>query len=492
MIRRLALTVVVASLAFGWLSFDVVRAQDTRAVIAEASRAMGVETLNTVEYTATGFDFALGQAYNPSSPWPKFINKSYTRAVDFRTPASKVDRVRMQGENPPRGGGQQPVIGEQPQSQTIMVNATTPWAQQLEIWMLPHGFIRAATANNATLATQTVDGRRYRVLTFTGQNKAKVNGYLNDQGLVERVETWIDNAYLGDMLFEAVYSDYRDFGGVKFPMKIVQRQGGYPIFDLAVADVKPNAAVTIQPAQGRGGGGGGGAAAGGAGAAPSVPTEKIADGVFLILGGYAALAVDFRDYIVVLEGPQSEARANQIIAEAKRLIPGKPIRYVVNTHHHIDHSSGLRTFVDEGATVVTHEINKTYFERLFALPHTLAPDRLEQSKRKATFETVADRKVMTDGNHVIELHHIRGSGHNEGLIVAYFPKEKLLVQADMYNPPPQPPAAAPPSISPYTANLAENLDRLKLDVQRIVPIHYPADNRSVSLAEFMKMAGRGN
>src|SRR6187431_1587082 len=156
MIRRLALTVVVASLAFGWLSFDVVRAQDTRAVIAEASRAMGVETLNTVEYTATGFDFALGQAYNPSSPWPKFINKSYTRAVDFRTPASKVDRVRMQGENPPRGGGQQPVIGEQAQSQTIVVDANTPWVQQLEIWMMPHGFLKAATTNKATVKQQTI------------------------------------------------------------------------------------------------------------------------------------------------------------------------------------------------------------------------------------------------------------------------------------------------------------------------------------------------
>src|SRR5262245_60110352 len=306
--RRFARTVLVTSLALGLLALAVVRAQGARSVIADASKAMGVDTLNTVEFTATGFDFTLGQAYNPSSPWPKFINKSYTRAVDFRTPASKVDRVRMQGENPPRGGGQQPVIGEQPQSQTIIVNATTPWAQQLEIWMLPHGFVRAATANNATLAAQTVDGKRYRVLTFTGQNKAKVNGYVNDQNLVEKVETWIDNAYLGDMLFEAVYSDYRDFGGAKFPMKIVQRQGGYPIFDLNVAEVRPNAAVTIQAPQGRGAGGGGGAPAAGGGApaaAPAVPTEKIADGIHLILGGYAALAVDFRDYIVVLEGPQS-------------------------------------------------------------------------------------------------------------------------------------------------------------------------------------------
>ncbi len=129
-----------------WSASGRVLAQDARAILGEASKAMGVETMTTVEYSATGFDFAFGQAYNPSSPWPKFINKSYTRAIDFRTPASKVDRVRMQGENPPRGGGQQPVIGEQPQSQTIIVGPTTPWVQQLEIWMTPHGFVRAALA----------------------------------------------------------------------------------------------------------------------------------------------------------------------------------------------------------------------------------------------------------------------------------------------------------------------------------------------------------
>src|SRR6185503_1371665 len=102
-------------------------AQDAKAVIANASRAMGVDTLKTVQYSATGLDFVLGQAPNPSSPWPKFINKSYSRSINFETPASKVDRVRTQGENPPRGGGQQPVVGEQPQNQTIIVNANTPW-----------------------------------------------------------------------------------------------------------------------------------------------------------------------------------------------------------------------------------------------------------------------------------------------------------------------------------------------------------------------------
>ncbi len=225
----------------GWTT----SAQDASAVIGSASKAMGVDTLKTVRYSATGLDFALGQAPNPASPWPKFINKSYTRAINFETPASRVDRVRVQGENPPHGGGQQPIVGEQPQSQTIIVNAETPWVQQLEILMMPHGFLRAAALRHATVEAKTVGGKKYNVVSFVGDNKAKVNGYINAQNLVERVETWIDNPFLGDMPFEAIYSDYKDAGGARFPMHIVQKQGGYPIFELNVTDVKANATFGI-------------------------------------------------------------------------------------------------------------------------------------------------------------------------------------------------------------------------------------------------------
>jgi glyoxylase-like metal-dependent hydrolase (beta-lactamase superfamily II) len=467
---------VTAAAAIAALSVPIA-AQDAKTVIANASKAMGVDTLRTVEFSATGLDFALGQAYNPASPWPKFIEKKYTRAVDFQAPASRVDRVRAQGENPPRGGGLQPIVGDQTQSQTIVVSAGTPWPQQLEIVMLPHGFLRAAAAANATVKPQKVGGKTYSVVSFKGQNGAAVNGYIADN-LVEKVETWVDNALYGDMPFEATYAGYKDFGGIKFPTRIVQKQGGYPIFDLTVSDVKPNAAVAIQAPQGQ------------PAAPPPLPpatSEKLADGVYLILGGYASVAVDFKDYIVVVEGPQSEARATAIIAEAKRLIPNKPIKYVVNTHHHIDHSSGLRPFVAEGATIVTHEINKPYFERVLTLPHTLNPDRLAQTKAKPTFETMTEKKVLSDGSRVVELHHVKDSGHNEGLVMAYLPKEKILIEADSFNPPPQPPTQAPAQVSPYTANLVENLDRLKLDVERIVPIHYPADARKVLKPELLLM-----
>lgn len=467
-------------------------AQDAKSAIEAASKAMGADTLRTVEFSGSGSDFALGQHYSPSSPWPRFTVKSYTRQIDFQAPASKTDRVRLQFENPPRGGGQQPIRGEQPQNQTLVVGANTPWVQQLELWMTPQGFLKAAAAKPSSVKLQRVGGRTFTVVSFTGDNKAQVNGYINDRQMVERVETWIDNPLYGDMPWEAVYTDYKDFGGVKFPTHIVQRQLGWPILDIVVSDVKPNAPVTIQAAGGRRGGGAPAGAAPAAAADPTAaPSEKLGDGVYLILGGYASIAVDFKDYIVVIESGQSEERGIAIINEAKRLIPNKPIRYLINTHHHVDHSSGLRPFVAEGATIITHQINKPWFEKVFAMPHTLNPDRLAMSPRKATFETMTEKKVLTDGNHVIELYHLQGSGHNEGLLMAYLPKEKVLLEADAYNPPASVSTPPPTPVSPYTANIVSEIARLKLDVETIVPVHYAADNRRVMRAELMRVVGAG-
>jgi glyoxylase-like metal-dependent hydrolase (beta-lactamase superfamily II) len=357
--------------------------------------------------------------------------------------------------------------------------------------MLPHGFLRAAATRNATVEARKVGGKKYDVVTFVGDNKAKVNGYINEQNMVERVETWIDNQFLGDMPFEAIYSDYKDAGGAQFPMRIVQKQGGYPIFDLSVTDVKVNAAVNIQPAPGRGGAPAPAPAPAAAPANAAAPSEKLGDGVYLITGGYAVIAVDFKDHIALIESGQNEQRALAVIAEAKRLIPNKPIRYVINTHSHIDHSGGLRAFVAEGSTILTHRVNKGYLEKVLSAPHTLNPDKAQLAGKKPKVEAVGDKKVLTDGTRVIELHHLRNFLHHDGMLVAYLPKEKVLLQADGYNPPAA--TATPPNPpSPYNLSLLDNIQRLKLDVQRIVPVHLPADNRVVTMAELTRWVGRNS
>jgi glyoxylase-like metal-dependent hydrolase (beta-lactamase superfamily II) len=178
-----------------------------------------------------------------------------------------------------------------------------------------------------------------------------------------------------------------------------------------------------------------------------------------------------------------------VIAEAKRLVPNKPLRYVINTHHHFDHSGGLRTYVAEGATIITHKINRPFFEQTFQLPHTLNPDQLSQNPKPAHFETVTDKYVLTDGNRTLELHVMKNNTHNPGLLLAYLPKEKILVQADSYTPP-TPGLPPPPAVNVINArnlNLEENIEQAHLNVQQILPVH----GRIMTIAEFRKAIGKG-
>lgn len=184
------------------------------------------------------------------------------------------------------------------------------------------------------------------------------------------------------------------------------------------------------------------------------------------------MAIEQADHVVVVEGPQNEARSLAVVAKVKETIPNKPLRYLINTHAHFDHAGGLRTWVDEGATIVTHAANRPYYEEAWKAPHTLNPDRLEQSKKAPTFETFTDRHTLTDGKRTIEVYPIAGSGHNDAFAMVYLPAEGILIEADAYTP-----AAAnatpPPGPNPFSVNLNENITKRKLNVKQIAALHGP-------------------
>lgn len=470
--RLAAVVVLLFPLAAG--------AQD--ASLDQVAKAMGgAAGVKSIQYSGSGVNFQVGQNYSPDLPWPRFIVKSYTRAVNYETAALRDELVRLQGEDPPRGGGGQPVRGEQ--RQIFVVNGDFTWTvtgdvvnptpvalidRQLQLWTTPHGVVKAAMANKAT-----VQGR---AISFTVPGKFRVKATVDAQNLVERIEAVAPHAVLGDVPVDIRYSDYKDFSGVKFPTKIKQTIGAYPALELTVSEVQPNVAVDIavpDPVR----------------QTPTpyarVTSQMVAEGVWFLSGGsHNSALIEMKDHLILVESPLNDDRAVAVLAEVKNLVANKPIKYVVSTHHHFDHSGGLRGVVADGATVIAHDVNKAFLDKALAAPSTVNPDRLAKSGKKATVEGMRDKRVLTDGARTVELIHIAGNTHHAGLIMAYLPKEKLLIEADAYTPLP-PNAPAPPAANPFSVNLADNLKRLNLAVDQILPLH----GRIVPVAELHKAIG---
>jgi glyoxylase-like metal-dependent hydrolase (beta-lactamase superfamily II) len=491
-------TLVLTAALVGVLA-PAARAQDAKTVLTTAARAMGVDTLDSIHYYGVGVGGNLGQNNNANQPWPLTAWNDYVRAIDFTQPASRATWATY--AVPVTGGA----AALNANNQQLITPTNQTWAQQLEIWITPWGFLKGALANNATVRAQTVDGRRVQVATWNAPMKSpggqpyRVVGYINAQNLVERVQTWLEHPVFGDMLVQADYTQYRDSNGLKFPARISQSRAGWPTFGAYILGAHANPAnlqalMTPPPPAGRGGPPGG-ARAGGPGAGPGQAagpaSEKLAEGVFRINGAYNALAVEFADHSVLFEpGPQNEARAQAIIAETRRLIPNKPVRYGVISHHHIDHTGGIAAVAAEGITIVTPEVNRAFLLNALSAPRTLAPDAYAKSGRKPQIEGFAgDRRVFQDATRTFEVHVIKGLPHADGLVVGYLPKERILVYADMFNlPAADNPVPNPPVVG--TMVFLENIERLKLDVERILSVHSLNPDRLTSVADIRASLGR--
>ncbi|MDD2723312.1 MAG: MBL fold metallo-hydrolase [Methylovulum sp.] len=457
--------------------------------LQSAADALDATKLKSIEFSGTGRWFQFGQAPNPDLPWPQFDVSRYTADINYETTSARVQITRKQTVE---AGRLRPVPVEQKPDQYVsggyawnlappanapqaaLVATAQPLAVEervAEIWATPQGFLKAAVAHHA--ASQAANGGTE--VAFTIGDKYRYIGRINAKNQVERVQTWIDNPILGDTLMETKFSDYQDFGGVQFPAHIERSQGGYPVLDLNVADVKLNPAVALSvPGDVKNF------------TFPPVKATALADGVFYLTGGtHHSVAIEQQDHVVVVEAPLNEGRSLAVIAKVKEIIPNKPIKYLINTHAHFDHSGGLRTYVDEGATIVTARQNQPYYARAWTAARTINPDRLARSNKTASFEIFTDKHVLSNGGRSIEIHSIAGNGHNDAFALVYLPAEKILIEADAYTP-----AAAnvpaPASPNPYSVNLYENIQKLGLDVDKIAALHGP---RVVALSDLRAVIG---
>jgi glyoxylase-like metal-dependent hydrolase (beta-lactamase superfamily II) len=453
-------------------------AQDAKTVIANAQKALGDP--KSITYSGSAKDVAFQQCganagdmtckgtHDPMRP----IN-NYVRVIDLTAPASRHTGAT---NNIGPGGSTAVTPGTFFQQVTAQqADVSQPWAGSLEFYITPWGFLKGAAENNATVSHRKVDGKKYAVLTWSPAVKAPsgksyvINGYVDDKNMVDRVETWLGENIMGDMHIVATYSGWKDFGGAMAPSKIVQTRGGWPFFEVDVTSAKANPAdvASLVPAPaGRPGGPGGPPAPG----PMTVTSEKLGDGLYRLTtgpGSYDSVIVEFKDYIMMLEAGQSEARALAYVAETKKLIPNKPIRYVMNTHPHSDHTGGLPVLVAEGATIITQKNNEEFLDKALNTPRTLMTDTLAKNPKKAKFETVVEKKVYSDGTRTVEMYHIFPAPHSNGLIIAYIPKEKVIFQGDFSVNPGEP-------ANDHVKALVPVLAKLNLDYDRYINVHASA------------------
>ena len=439
------------------------------AVLERIAAGLRTNEIKSVRYSGDGIGWTFGQAYKPGEAWPKIRLNSFTRTVNYETGAARDEIVLTRAEG--LGGGGYPhtgtqrndryVYGDFAWNQTAAGPAPGPRYVSERVhalWITPYGIIKSALRNNAKVGKRNVGKTSMTTLTFTESSRFHAVAYI-DGGRVVRVESRIPDPVLGETDVVTTYAGYTDFGGFAFPTRVTQTQGGHPALDVTVREVIPNAPADISlPDAVRA-------------ATERITVDKVADGVWFIAGGsHNSVAIEMKDYMILVETPLNDGRSMPVIAEVKKLVPGKPIRYVVNSHAHFDHAGGLRTAVGEGATIVTQTQNKEYLTRAFATPNTIAPDHLAKSGKKARIVTVGEKMVLSDGARSVELHHVADSNHTDAFLVAYLPKERLLIEADSFTP--GPPNAPPPrELNPNNTNLVENLARLKLPVDKILPLH---------------------
>ena len=466
-------------------------APTSASLMQQAEAALqGSAAAKTLVVTGSGTGSTFGQAWQPTMAWPGLNYATYKRSYNLDTGAFSEEFARSRSE--PNGGGAVPLMGMGEQRATGFARDGYAWApaganafavrppdlhgRVNDLWTTtPQSALAAAKRFNATAGQRSEGGKSVNTLSFTAPGQLKATLVLDDKGLVTRVESVMPHPVMGDTAAVAEFLDYAptaSVGGL-FPQRIRQTQGGFPVLDLKVTSVATSAVDINVPDSVKA-------------FAENVAVQPAAPGVWFLAGGsHNSVAVELSDQIVLVESPLYDGRALAVIAAANKLVPGKSVKTVINSHHHFDHAGGLRAAAGEGAQLITSSMAKSYFDRIFANANSVAPDRLARSGKQASIVPAGEKTVLRDSLRTVEIHEMKGSVHAQGFMMVWLPAEKILIQADAYTPgaPNSPPPAVP---NGNQVNLVANVERLGLQPERILPLH----SRMVPYSELLAQIGR--
>ena len=532
-----ALLVLLATLAVVGSGQRAPGYVDPEPVLRAAEQAIGVANLKCVTFSGTGYAGAVGQQKESGKniDWPRIeALANYTRTINWEAKTMVEEFDRKPGLNPASwkhgGGWRGGTPLQQNTHQKFVVNGNYGWhvdgpngqpvasppedaeRWQVDMWINPHGFLKAARMPGANpravwrweLGELGRDGattipEKVTVISITLLGKYRVDATVNKENMLQRLHTWVPDPVLGDMNYEHEYTNqsYADLGnGIKFPTVWHHHDGwddnygsqnvtaGHNGFGGVFKNVKANACPAVEPVPD---------SVRQTSWAVRVDSQKLADGVYLLGGtSHNSVAVEFKDYIAVVEAPLDEKRNLAVIDEIAKLIPNKPIRFLVNTHQHFDHIGGLRTYMHIGATIITHQKNFDFYTHdvLNYAPRTLEPDMISlwpptELAEGYQYETVRENYRLSDGTREMHITYVQPLAHVEGMLMAYLPKEKIAIEADLFDSPAQ--GAPAPAATAANRTFYNHVERLNMQVDTIAPIH----GKATPWGDFVKIVNAG-
>ena len=440
--------------------------------INDAAEALGgkarIQQLKTLTIEGEGEAPNLGQNITPDAPLPVWKVTGFHRTVDLANLRTRVHQVRtaqflFAGDlEQTLDQGIDGEIGYNVGANGMVTRTAVSVVRDRRIEALQHPvvLIRAALDPKAKIDnlrqfndTEQVDITTAwgDVLTLTLDKSTKTP---------MRASAMSDNPNLGDVVIETAFGDYETVAGVKMPKQLSTRIDKYPQFDLHVtrnavdgddAGLAAPAGVkdmSLPPA-----------------AAISVTAKEVGKAIWWLAGSgnHRSIVFEFADHLVLFEAPLNEARTKAVIDTARTLRPEKPLTHVIVSHHHFDHSGGLRMAVAEGLTVITYRGNVDLFKELVARNHSLVPDALERNPKPLKIEAVDDELTLKDPVMEVRLYHLEKNPREGTNVFAYVPRDRMIVQADMYD--------SGWIRHPWGDNFAYNAGLRKLNIALDVPVH---------------------
>ena len=488
---------------------------DPAPLLAAAAAEIGEANLRCITYSGTGYGGAVGQTLENAVnvDWPRIDSMAnYTRTINWENGTSKETFDRKPGLNPASWkyglGWEDGTPTQKETRQTHIVSGTSAWhidgsgppvavppeiaeLYRLDLWLNPHGFIKAARLPGANPIAfwrweQIEKGRdgnvvmpeKMHVVAITMFGKYRVDATINSRNQIQRIKTTVNEPALGDFNIEHESTDQMTFGSVKWPIvwhshhgwddnwQFYRQSTGHNGYGGRFPAVQPNVCDDAVPVP---------RSVAEATFPTQVTVDKLAAGVYMLGGGTAnSYMVEFNDFVAVFEAPGNEERSLAVIEEIAKLAANKPIRWLISSHPHFDHIGGLRAYLHIGSTIVTHAANTGFLNSdvLVYEPRTVKPDIVSrwpptELAEGYNYESVQENYVITDNSRILRVYYVQPLQHVSGMLMAYLPAERIAFQADLFDTH-EPPR---PAQLPAMRSLFNQVQRMKLDVATLAPVH---------------------